>query len=213
MLLKIFHKNILNAAIFSVVLIFCSSLAYSQVYVSGDGSPWNRTLKDELDQNVPGWFINLGITGIRVDLHPNRLDAMLVQHIMPGSVAQGRIQKGDWIVGAGGRDFVENADLGKFTKLGGRGPVGEFAIALEACQSSSGNGILNLVVERNRRRVPVSLSVGKVYGSYSPTYPFNCPKSDKLTTELVNYIRNELDENGNWGGIIVGAELDLQCFR
>ncbi len=182
-----------------LLAVFAQSTAFSQVYLLEDGRPWNVQLVDELDQEVGGWYLNLGITGIRVELRTDRKKAMLVKYVFKDSVANNWVEVGDWIVGVSGRNFVEEFEDGKFSEAGARGPMEEFSRALEQCQGSGGNGVLSLRIERNGKVQNVSVPVGKEYGSFSSTFPFNCPKSERLRSELLSYVRSQIDGEGGYG--------------
>ena len=41
------------------------------------------------DAVVPGWFYNLGITGLSVQLAPNAPRTLVVKYVFPGSPATG----------------------------------------------------------------------------------------------------------------------------
>ena len=58
-----------KSSVITLVFLFINSIPlYSQVHYKEDGKPWsNRTTKGP-DAAVPGWFYNLGITGIRAQL-------------------------------------------------------------------------------------------------------------------------------------------------
>ncbi|MDP6963954.1 MAG: hypothetical protein QGF46_07300, partial [Planctomycetota bacterium] len=49
-------------------LVALSGYCRAQVHYTDGGSPWNQTVETGPDKDVPGWFYNCGITGIRVEL-------------------------------------------------------------------------------------------------------------------------------------------------
>jgi hypothetical protein len=159
---------------FRFVLLAMLALAVpatAQVHYFADGWPWTAQAGSGPDAIVPGWYYNLGITGIRIE-----------------------------IVGAGGQDFVEPHQNGYgMDVFGAQGPVGEFAVALEAAQSSAGTGMLEIRLSRDGIVHDELLDVGQVYGAFSPTYPEDCPKSEMILSELLDYLVQHQGANGSWG--------------
>jgi len=135
--------------------------------------------------------MNLGPTGIRARIDPEEPRQFLVQYVFQDmdSPAKGKIKKGDWIIGANGERFKD--PHGFHRKQGGRGWVGppyELALAIE--DSQGGDGKLNLTVLQNgpnRSPTTVTLQLKQV-GRFSPTYPWNCPRSDKLREDLCDFL-------------------------
>ena len=191
-------KRVLGLFLFAGALM--SVPAHAQVDYSPNGWPWIATTNTGPDAPVPGWFYNLGITGLRIELIPEAPKEMLVRYVIPGSPADGIVQVGDHIVGAGGMDFVEDHQDGYGPAVfGAQGPVGEFAVALEAAQSVAGNGKLRLRISNGGTPTQVLIDVGQTYGAFSDTFPENCPKSRRILTELLDYLVQEQSANGSWG--------------
>jgi hypothetical protein len=178
--------------------------AVAQVhYDPASGSPWNQRASEGPDAQVPGWYYNLGVTGMRAELVANEPTTLLVRYVFPGSVAAGQIEAGDVIVGAGGKSFQTPHRNGYGEEVfGGYGPIMDFADALEGCQSKKADGKLKLSVRRNGKVKEVTLSVGKTYGSYAPTFPAKCPKSEKILAELLAMLAQNQNEDGSFGEII-----------
>lgn len=184
---------------FTVVLTVATGRLAAQVDYEGD-HPWNQRADSGPDAEVPGWFYNLGITGIRAGLVKDQPKALLVKHVFPGTPAQKLVRTNDWIVGANGQRFQNGHRDGYGMDIfGADGPVEELAKVLEACQGKSGSGKLPLMVKRGRKTITVNLEIGKKYGSYAATYPAACPKSEKILRELLDYISKQQDEEGSFG--------------
>ena len=129
-------------------LLVLSAPAAAQVHYFPSGHPWSQQAGSGADAVVLGWFYNLGITGLRIELREERPKAMLVRFVFPGSAADGRVQPGEWVVGVDGQPFAEGHQNGYgMSVFGARGPVGELAPRLEAAQSAAGTGQLRLLVE------------------------------------------------------------------
>ncbi len=161
------------------------------------GHPWTETTNVGPDAVVPGWFYNLGITGLRVQLDPDAPRTLVVKYVFPGSPAAGLLQADDVITGIEGQAFTEDHQNGYGPEVfGARGPIGEFGVTLDAIQSA--DGLLDVSFNRGGSPQNVTLNVGTAYGSFSSTYPDNCPKSDLILAELLTYLRNSQLESGTW---------------
>jgi len=164
--------------------------------------PWSSTASSGPDAAVGGWWYNLGITGMRVELIPSAPKHLLVQYVFPGSPAAGVVQVGDILTGAGGVAFIEDHQDGYGPAVfGAQGPIGEFSVALEDSQTVSGGGNLDVTLDRSGAILDLVIPVGTTYGSFSPTFPFNCPKSDMIRDELLDYLVATQNGNGSWGSV------------
>ncbi len=186
--------------------IACSSLLISlsvplMAQVAYEGrEPWSQRAGSGPDAKVPGWFYHLGLTGIRAELVADHPKALLVKYVIPKTPGSKAIKVGDLIVGAGGKLFQHPHRNGYGMEIfGADGPVAELAEALETCQGKSGTGKLPLMVKRGKEAINVDLDIGRTYGSYAATYPADCPKSEKILKELLDYISKHQDEEGSFG--------------
>ncbi|HEY1068462.1 MAG TPA: DUF6288 domain-containing protein [Pirellulales bacterium] len=172
----------------------------AQVHYHDDQRPWGQRASSGPDAPAPGWFYNLGLTGLRAQLVPDRPKALLVKYVFTNSPADGFVQVGDLVVGAEGEAFKENHRNGYGEKVfGAEGPIEELAAALEACQGQDRDGKLQLTLERGGQAVEVALDVGRKYGTYSATFPENCPKSDMILAELLQYLVEHQRSDGSFG--------------
>jgi hypothetical protein len=169
--------------------------------VDYDGTyPWSETTSFAPDNAVPGWFYNLGITGLRVQLNPAAPRTLVVKHVFANTPAAGQFNVNDVITGVEGVPFTEDHQDGYGPDVfGGRGPIREFGIALNAAQGT--DGLLGVTRLRNGNTSNRTLNVGTTYGSYSPTFPVNCPKSNLILSELLTYLRQTQNTQGRWGGV------------
>ncbi|MDA7901554.1 hypothetical protein N9B48_00865, partial [bacterium] len=92
---------ILKTSIALIIYWCCANTnAVAQVHYYENGSPWNRKANSGPDANVPGWFYNLGITGLRVELTADQPKTLLVRYVFPDSPAHRKILAGDpWVSG------------------------------------------------------------------------------------------------------------------
>ncbi len=162
--------------------------------------PWDQRAGSGPDAKVPGWFYNLGITGLRAQLSADEPKALLIKYVFPKSPADGQVKTGDLVIGAGGRMFKEPHRNGYGENVfGADGPISEFAQALEECQSADPKGMLPLTIRRGEQVVEVSLDVGTKYGTYAPTFPSECRKSELILTELLTYLTEHQEQDGSFG--------------
>ena len=186
-----------------MLLVICMVCLPASGLISGDGATWNKTTSNGPDAQVPGWYINLGITGARAkipDDQPKVLEVMFVFKDTPAAVAGG-LRVGDKIVGVNGRRFTTAHKFGYgVDKFGYEGPMMEFGNALEASAGKAGKGKLAIEVVRAGQSKRVDLKLPTKYGQYSKTYPYDCPKSDRILQELCAYLVSKQRENGMWSG-------------
>ena len=118
--------------------------------------------------------------------------------MLPKTPARKEIEIDDLIIGVDGKKFRKPHLNGHGMEVfGAQGPISELAEALEACQSESGK--LSLMVKRGEETMDVELDIGTEYGSYAKTFPDDCPKSEKILGELLDYISEQQQENGSFG--------------
>ena len=183
-----------------VVLVGLPASLQAQVDYHDSGEPWNQRADSGPDADVPGWFYNLGITGLRVQLVKDDPKSLLVKYVFPDSPASRQVKVGDRITGADNKQFVHEHRNGYGMKVFGfHGPIAEFADALEVSQGDAGKGQLALTLRRGGEGRNVVLDVGQKYGTYSTTYPGKCPKSDLILAELLDYLVAHQDEEGSFG--------------
>ena len=70
----------------------------AQVHYHPDGNPWKQRASDGPDAAVDGWYYNLGVTGIRVQLIESAPTVLLVQHVLKDSPASSTIRQGDILI-------------------------------------------------------------------------------------------------------------------
>jgi hypothetical protein len=114
---------------------------------------------------------NLGATGARGWMFSDQLGTtearqIRVTAIAAGSPADGILQAGDVILGVGGKPFSHD-------------PRVEFGKALTHAESEAGGGKLALTRWRDGTSGEVVVNL-PVLGSYSPTAPYECPKSRRI---------------------------------
>jgi HEAT repeat protein len=118
-------------------------------------------------------YWTLGATGVRGWIFCDKLTTLDarqigVHEVTTGSPADGVLQKGDAILGVGGKPFSYD-------------PRTEFGKALTQAESNAGKGELKVTRWREEATEEVTIKL-PVLGDYSATAPYNCPKS-KLILE------------------------------
>ncbi len=164
-----------------------------------DGYPWNVDLRSyhdkELKDALPGgnWLLNLGPTGIRARIYPERPNLLVVKYVFQDSLspAKGKVNIDDIIVGANGRKFTTAHRFGRRLRGGGGwdGPMMEIAYHIEDSQGSP-DGLLRLIVwpkGNQSQEKEVGIPLRKV-GRFAPTFPYDCPRSKKMLIELCDFL-------------------------
>jgi hypothetical protein len=121
----------------------------------------------------------LGPTGARgwiwgINLETTRARQILITKVEAGSPADGILQEGDVILGVTGALFTNDARL-------------VFANAITEAEKTENKGQLRILRWRKGDQKDVVIPL-KVLGSYSPTAPFNCPKTDKIVEAQCAYL-------------------------
>ncbi|MGC6487109.1 MAG: DUF6288 domain-containing protein [Planctomycetota bacterium] len=183
-------------------LALCSTFAAAQVHYYDDGRPWRQRASSGPDQVVDGWFYNLGVTGIRVELVADAPTHLVVRHVFDGSPADGEVRVGDHIVGAGGLGFFEQHRNGYGMKVfGPYGPIYDFAQALQKALATKGQqeGRLSLTLQRDGDKREVGLRLPAEHGAYAATYPYECEKSAALLEDMLDWLLDQQQDDGAFG--------------
>jgi len=187
------------------LLALLSSIAlaapgFAQVHYQPHGAPWTRRANKGPDAEVDGWYYNLGITGMRVQLIEDAPTHLLVKHVFADTPAARKVRVGDVIVGAGGKRFeTEHRNGYGMDRFGPDGPIEDFARALESSQGKELKGRLALSLLRDGKAKDVELKVGKRYGVFADTFPAKCEKTETIQAELYEYLVEHQRDDGSWG--------------
>lgn len=146
--------------------------------------------------NVP----NFGPVGVGISLKPQQGSfEMEINNVEPNSpaAATGKLKKGQIIESINGRVLKD---------LDPRIILGDLITEAEATDGKMVlkiKGVGNVLV-----KIPVM-------GSYSDTWPVNCPKSDKIVRQLADVIAKQ--ESPHWGSVLfmlsTGEEKDLDVVK
>ena len=164
-----------------------------------DNPPWEKvTTQVGLDAAVPGWYLNLGISGARAMITKEEPTQLRVMFIFKDSPADGKLQVGDKITGANQQPFVIAHKFGYGVgKFGYQGPIMDFGNALENSQGTlAGKLVLDLL--RGDQKLQVELQLPTRYGALSATYPYDCKKSDLLLKESCEWLIKTQLPDGTW---------------
>ncbi|MHC4253206.1 MAG: DUF6288 domain-containing protein, partial [Planctomycetota bacterium] len=191
-------------------LLLLASQGAHAIMERGD-YPWTTKLRSWYDREMKGqvdgfdevpWLLNLGPTGIRARIYPDRPTQLVVKYVFKDtrSPARGRLMPGDVIVGANGMAF-RTAHIfgrrGRARNAGWDGPMLELAHHMENSQGTDGK--LKLVVwpggDKSKQKV-VEIQL-RVVGRFSKTFPYNCPRSEKLLEELCDFLVMD-HKSSNW---------------
>jgi hypothetical protein len=183
----------------TIALACCMGGPRAEALPKGNGDFWKVRTRVGPDAEVPGWFLNLGITGVRALVREEAPTALEVAHVFEDTPAWQKLQVGDLIVGANGKRFRTPHRFGYGEDVFGYdGPIKDFGDALDDSQGENRGGKLVLDVRRDGRRSKVELDVGTRYGSLAEKYPFDCSKSEKILEETLAYLAEHQREDGRW---------------
>lgn len=167
-------------------------LTLSLVFVlaaSADAEPPDFTVSQQLPEKAAhDW--NLGPTGARGWVYAHRGEStdsrqILITAVAPDSPATGKLEKNDVILGLGGAEFDADARI-------------SLAKAITAAEAADGK--LSLIRFRDGERANVELQL-EVLGSYGPTAPYDCEKSNRIfergCAALAQRMRENPDRRGN----------------
>ena len=149
---------------------------------------------------------NLGATGLRGWIYTkaaNNLDAaqgrttlasrqILVTHVGAGTPADGVIKVDDVILGVEGGLFKNDARK-------------SFASAIQAAETEAKGGVMKLTVSRGGQLLQLELKLA-VFGTYSATAPWDCPKSKRILEDACKVLEKE-EMKADWAGPIQGLAL------
>ena len=130
---------------------------------------------------------NLGPTGLRGWMFCDKLvttDArqIAITTVEPGSSADGLIAVGDVLLGVGGKPFSYD-------------PRTEMGRAITAAETETGGGRLAITRWRAGKTDEVEL-VLPVLGSFSPTAPYDCPKSQRILVQGLESLAELMSQPG-----------------
>ena len=128
---------------------------------------------------------NLGPTGLRGWMFCDKLvttDArqIAITTVEPGSSADGLIVVGDVLLGVGGKPFSYD-------------PRTEMGRAITAAETETGGGRLAITRWRAGKTDEVELML-PVLGSFSPTAPYDCPKSQRVLVQGLESLAESMSQ-------------------
>ncbi len=128
----------------------------------------------------------LGATGARGWMHTEQQRTTLARQIYitevaKGSPADGVLLEGDALLGVAGQHFTYD-------------PRTEMGKALTAAEAKDGK--LSLIRWREGKGIEQVVVELPVLGSYSPTAPYNCPKSEKILERASEALAKSMQQDG-----------------
>jgi len=186
--------------ILGVLLSFrVHSVAADSYYPEGTVNIFNPFPNDTGRGNKSGWRIRyFGPVGIGIDLKRPGM-TMEIWNVEPGSPADktGKLKKGQ---------IIESINGVVLKDIDPRIILGEIITRAEAT-----DGKINLQI-KGAGNVLVEIPV---MGAYSPTWPVDCAKSDKIVRNLADLIAQR--DEPTWGSVLfllsTGEEKDLNVVR
>jgi hypothetical protein len=169
-------------------------------YYTAETTPIFNPFPDNTGRSASkGWLVrNLGPVGIGINLIRPGM-TMQINNVEPGSPAEktGKLQKGQ---------IIESINGKVLEKIDPRIILGDIVTEAEA---KDGKVVLKI---QGVGGVTVNIPV---MGSYSPTWPVDCPKSDKIVRSLAEVLTKQ--DKPRWGSVIfllsTGDEKDLAVVK
>lgn len=167
--------------------------------------PWELKLHGWHDRAIAedlgaGWFLNVGPTGLRARITHEHPQYLTIKYVFKNSPAHGLVNINDIVVGANGKRLTVPHTFGRGSRGRGtwEGPMLDMSKLIE--DSQGGDGKLELIVwpggEKSKEK-NVTVQIEPV-GRFSPTWPYNCPRSDKLMIDLCDFLVDEYKRAGSF---------------
>jgi hypothetical protein len=130
---------------------------------------------------------NLGPTGmtgtpIREEGKRARIRDFLVHTVEAGSPADGIVREGDVIIGLDGKIFSGSDDVSR-----------NFGYAIIDAEAK--DGLLPLLIKRGNEQLTVTIKLDRL-PDYSPTWPFDCVRTDTMLINACNFLAREQTPGG-----------------
>ncbi len=164
---------------------------------------WDEPMRGRHDQPIidklgKGWFMNLGPTGVRAKITHELPCYFTATFVFEDSPAAGKVKAGDVVVGANGRIMNVPHVFGGTGTAGVEGPLMEMSRLIEEAQAKDGK--LDLILwpggDRGKQKsVPIKIEAS---GRFSPTFPFDCDRSDRLLRKLCDFLEAEYKHDGHF---------------
>ncbi len=176
----------------------------SAVNEKGDW-PWNLKLNGWHDRAVAedlgtGWFLNVGPTGLRARITHEHPEYLTIKYVFKNSPADGLIKIDDIVVGANGKKLTVPHTFGRGSRGRGgwEGPMLDISKLIEDSQGKDGKLALTIWPGGNKSAEKVVTIQIPALGKFSPTWPFDCPRSDKLMLDLCDFLADEYKRAGKF---------------
>ncbi|MBT3201370.1 MAG: hypothetical protein HN350_15830, partial [Phycisphaerales bacterium] len=160
----------LAVSLAALALLLVSFACYGAEKASYYTEPQVYRARPEPNREAP--FGHIGVTGVMVRIY--RDVTVKVEKTMPGSPAAGKFKKGEVITGVNG------------VALKGKNPFVTLGNALTKAEAANGLMIFDVtsVNGKSKRKQTVRIPV---LGPYSPTWPLNCKKSNKIIEQAAEF--------------------------
>lgn len=183
----------------AALLVSTAAPLIAQVHHHPDGQPWKQRANEGPDAEAPGWFYNLGVTGLRIKLDDDAPTHLIVGHVLGDSCAAGKIEVDAHLLGAGGKRFeVPHQNGYGMEVFGPRGPIQDFADAYEAALRSDKHK-LELLVQKDGKEQTITLSLPRRTLAFADTFPFDCKKTERVRERLLDHLVEAQREDGSFG--------------
>jgi len=198
-------ESLVSRRCLAALSLWAASIAASFAVNEKGEWPWDLKYNGWHDREVVeeiggGWFLNVGPTGIRARITHEHPEYLTVKYVFKKSPAAGVVATGDIIVGANGTRLTVPHTFGRGSRGRGgwEGPMLDMSKLIEDSQGKDGK--LELIIWPGGVKADektVTVQIGAV-GRFSPTWPFDCPRSDKLMADLCDFLVEDYKRAGKF---------------
>jgi len=144
--------------------------------------------------------MNVGPTGIRARNTHEDPQVLTCKHGFSQCHEAGHVKIDDIIVGANGKRLTVEHTFGRGSRGRGgwEGPMLDMSMLIEDSQGKDGKLDLIIWPGGNKSAEKTVTAQIPAVGRFSPTWPFNCPRSDKLLTDLCDFLADEYKRDGKF---------------
>jgi hypothetical protein len=177
----------------SIILLALFALTAQLRAGAGDNAGEELYTERPMFQSRPNptserYFGGIGVTGLKARIYPGVV--LKVEEMAPGSPSEGKFAKGEILTGING------------AALKGLNPFVAMGNALTKAEATDGKMVFDVTSADGKTQRKQGVTI-PVLGSYSKTWPLDCPKSKRIIEEAAAFYSNpeKFDQDGIPGAL------------